>query len=67
MQRNLITWLAIFSSLVAGTFACHWAAKYPDAQAEAAIQSVAGLKQAGYVSAVALSRGAASYGESLPE
>lgn len=67
MQRNSVKWLAICLSVAAGTCASHLAAKYTDAQTEAAIHSLAGLDQAGYVAAVALSRDAASYSESVQD
>ena len=56
MQRNSVTWLAISLSILAGTCASHLAAKYTDAQTEAAIRSFSGLDQTGYEAAVALGR-----------
>lgn len=63
MQRNSVTWLAISFSIIAGTCASHLAAKYTDAQTEAASYAVSGLDQSGYESAVALTRSVESYGE----
>ena len=65
MQRNSVKWFAILLSIVAGTCASHLAAKYTDAQTEAAIRSRSGLDQSGYEAAVALSRDIESYAESV--
>jgi hypothetical protein len=63
-MRNYVKWLAMFLSVVAGTFASQLASKYTDGRTESAISSPSGLDGAGYEATVALSRGVATYGES---
>ena len=65
MQRNYVTWLAMFVSVVAGTFASHLVSKYTDRQVESAVSSPSGLEQSGYAATVALSRDVVAYGESV--
>ena len=65
MQRNSVKWFAILLSIAAGTCASHLAAKYTDAQTEAAIYAPSGLDQSGYDGAVALNRDVDSYDASF--
>jgi len=65
MQRDYVKWLAMFLSVVAGTFASQLASKYTDGRTESAIfSSPSGLDGSGYEATVALSRDVAAYGES---
>ena len=64
MQRSYVKWLAMFLSVVAGTFASQLASKYTDGRTESAISSPSGLNGSGYEATVALSRDVATYGDS---
>lgn len=64
MQRDYVKWLAMFLSVVAGTFASQLASKYTDGRTEAVISSPSGLNGSGYEATVALSRDVTTYGDS---
>jgi len=65
MPRNYVRWLAIFLSIIAGTFASQLASKYFSAEAELMISSSpSGLDGSGYETTVALIRHLPTHGES---
>lgn len=61
MKRNYGTWLAMFLSVVAGTFCSHAASKFTDGQIEAAISI--NLTSTESAATVALNRGVSTLGE----
>ena len=64
MNRKYGTWLAMFLSVVAGTFCSQLAAKYTDGQIETAISVPSNLTESGSATTVALSRGVSDLGDS---
>jgi len=64
MKQNYLTWLAMFLSVVAGTFCSQVASKYTDGKIEAAISIPTTLTSANSAATVALSRDVSAFGES---
>ena len=64
MKQNYLTWLAMFLSVVAGTFCSQFASKYTDGKIEAAISIPSSLASGDSAATVALSRDVPAYGES---
>jgi hypothetical protein len=65
MKQNYLTWLAMFLSVVAGTFCSQLASKYTDGKVEAAISIPSSLASGDSAATVALSRDVAAFGESV--
>ena len=63
MKQNYVTWLAMFLSVVAGTFCSQMASKYTDGRIEAAISISSSLTGADSTT-VALSRDVSVLGDS---
>jgi len=63
MQRNSVRWLAMFLSVVAGTFASQFASKYTDGNADVAVSS--SPSEPSYAATVALGRDVTSYDQSV--
>jgi hypothetical protein len=64
MKQNHLTWLAMFLSMVAGTFCSQMASKYTDGQIETAISIPLHLTDADSTTTVALSRDVSVLGDS---